>query len=503
MIYVMTPLLLVAAGLALLALLRLRTGARAADVALAWTVGAGWFAAAAPTLRFALGIPLGRAAAVGIALAPVAVWAGVARWRRRADAEASARSRGVPTAAARWIPRPLWLFVPVAIYVVGVTVLVVLHGTNSPTFTDDGVRVRAFAPMLAFADAWPPEARTILSFAGPLPTFVPALAWIATGALDHFHVNYVVLTELLAFLLLVVGVASARGSPERGWAGALAVLSIPLFVFHCTSTYADAVLAMRVAGGLLFALEYARTRDRGDAARALLLLGIAALVKREGVLVAAAPAAALVLHLAWDRRRLGAAFPWRAVALAAAPVLVSAPGMVVAAGLAGAYPMLGVVIRQAGVAAGAEGGLASGTIERAAAWFAVDGVFHAGNQGLTFWLLLAVVVLRARAIARGPLLFPLLAVAALLAEVTVSSIFIVPQYTLDQGTVNRALLVASVPAAIFVAGVLADAVASAAVAAAEAETETPAPGARASVAGAGGEGVTPPRRRRPRRGSRR
>jgi hypothetical protein len=41
----------------------------------------------------------------------------------------------------------------------------------------------------------------------------------------------------------------------------------------------------------------------------------------------------------------------------------------------------------------------------------------------------------------------------------VSSIALVPQYTLDQSTVHRALLVVSVPAALWLAAVLTDAVA--------------------------------------------
>jgi hypothetical protein len=115
---------------------------------------------------------------------------------------------------------------------------------------------------------------------------------------------------------------------------------------------------------------------------------------------------------------------------------------------------------------------------------------------MIFWLLVAAVVLRAPAIVRGPLLWPLLAVAALLAEAAVSSIYIIPQYTLDQGTVNRALLVASVPAALWLAEAVADA-ARVALAAA------PEPAATPGLGGGEGEGATPPPRRRSRRGSRR
>ncbi len=462
MTFLLALVLLVAAGLALVRTLRLGTGDRATDAALAWLVGSGWFAAAAPAVRFGAGIPLGRVTAAAIVLAPVVVWS--VAWARRGRLESAPAAR--PDAApkskgpvSRWIPRPLWLFAPIALYVALVTVVALLHGINTPTYTDDGVRVRAFAPMLAFDDTWSREARAVFSMAGPLPTFVPALAWIAIGTLDHFHVNYAVLTELVALLVLAIGLGSARGSPERGWASAFGLLSIPLFVYHCTSTYSDAVLAMRIGGGLLFALEYARTRDRGDASRALLLLGIASLVKREGDLVAAAPAAVLVAQLAWERRG-GSAFPWRAVGLLAAPVLLAAVGKIAAVGVASAFPMLGFVVQQAAVAARETGGRDPGVSARAATLFFDRALFRSGNQGMIYWVLVGAIVVRARALPRSTHLWPLLAVGALFTEVAISSIVLIPEFTLDQSTVHRALLVASVPAALWLAAALTDAAAA-------------------------------------------
>jgi hypothetical protein len=533
MTYALTVLSLVAAGLALLDLLRLRTGHALPDAALGWLAGSGWLAAVAPALRFALGVPLGRPTLAAVLLAPIVAW-GALRLRARVanaasgvapspqpsppagerevgaaqlpspagerEVGAQASSPSEMASRARWIPRPLWLFAPIALYVAVVLAAVLLHGANTPTNTDDGVRVRAFAPMLAFDDGWEPAARAVFAQAAPLATFVPAVAWIATGAVDHFHVNYFVLTELVALLALAIGLGVARGSPERGWAGAFAVLSLPLFVYHATSTYSDAVLAMRVGGAILFAVEYARGRDRADLSRALLLLGFAALVKREGELVAAAPAAVLLAQAAWERWRGGRPLPWRAAALLVAPGLVAAIGKVAALGVAGAFPMLGFVFQQAAEAAGAGAGAprAPGLAAEAAAIFFGDSLFRSGNQGMLYWILVAVLVVRARAILRGELVWPLLAVGAVFAEVAVSSIVLTPQFTLDQSTVNRALLVASVPVALWVAAAVVEAVRAEAVA----ETDAPADGPRAR-GGEGDEAATPPRRRRSRRASRR
>src|SRR6185295_7562744 len=108
---------------------------------------------------------------------------------------------------------------------------------DTPTQTDDGMRVRAFTPVLAFVDGWSDEARALLPVAGLLPTWAPTLAWRLTGTLDTFHVNAFVVVTLVMTLALVVALAAARGRPSEGWAGAFALLSLPLFVYHCTTTY--------------------------------------------------------------------------------------------------------------------------------------------------------------------------------------------------------------------------------------------------------------------------
>jgi hypothetical protein len=78
---------------------------------------------------------------------------------------------------------------------------------------------------------------------------------------------------------------------------------------------------------------------------------------------------------------------------------------------------------------------------------------------MIYWVLPATIAVRARALIRSRLVWPLGAVAALFVEVAVSSIWIVPQFTVDHSTVHRALLVVSVPAALWLAAALTDAAA--------------------------------------------
>jgi hypothetical protein len=452
--FLLAAALLVGSGLALLALLRLRTGAAAADAALAWFVGSGVYAGAASLARFLLHLPIGRAAALALVLAPPAIWAALAVRRRRAGPPALAGGAApAPRPASRWLPRPLWIFAPLALYVAVVLVATVLHGVNTPTLTDDGVRVRAFAPILAFQDAWSTEARAIFVMAGPVTTFVPALGWTLSGTVVHFHVNDAVLADLVAFLVLLVGLGSARGSPERGWAGAFALLSIPLLVYHCTQTYADAVLAIRLAAALLLGVEFARTGDRGDARRSLLLVGLVALVKREGEFVAVAAAVPVVGQLLWERLRGGKPFPWGAVALAVVPALASPVSKLAAAGAEG-FPLVAFILQQVGLARTPPADVGVYSRAEAARIFFSSVLFRSGNSGMIYWVLPAAIAVRARTAVRDGLAWPLLGLAALLGEVAITSIVLLPRFTVDHSAVHRALLVVTVPAAVWLAAAL-------------------------------------------------
>lgn len=448
MIFLLGAIAIVLSGRALLEVLGLARRAPAVDLALGWFLGSGWLGLAALVSRFLLGVPFGRSSALVLLAVPVAAWAALRRLGLLHRAEPPAAPR------PRLLPRPAWLFVPIAAWVVATAGAILLHGASTPTHTDDGVRVRAFTPMLAFEDAWPPEARRLLALAGAVPTFVPALGWVLAGEVNHFHANYVVLADLLAFLALLVGLGSRSGSPERGWAAAFAVLSVPLFVYHCTSTYQDAVLAMIAGASVLFILEHGRSRDARDAGLALALAAVAALVKQEGEIVGPSVAAVVLLQ-AWVRRRHGEALPRGALPALAAVALLVLAAKAAAVGWRDAVPLLGTVAgRAAGAAAPAAA--ASGAALRD---FGVS-LFLSGNTGMLYWILLASLLAatpRAVSARHG---WALVAVLLLFLQVAASSVWLFPQYTIDQTTVNRALLVVSIPASVWLADFLWEGVAA-------------------------------------------
>jgi hypothetical protein len=75
---------------------------------------------------------------------------------------------------------------------------------------------------------------------------------------------------------------------------------------------------------------------------------------------------------------------------------------------------------------------------------------------MLFWALPAVLLLRLPALRRAEQGLSLATVAALFVLVAVSSVWIFPEYTLDQTTVHRALLVVEAPAACWLAALLAE-----------------------------------------------
>jgi len=436
------------AGLSLLHLGRLDTRRLAIDLPLGWVIGQAWFGLGAYGLRFLAGVPYGAPMALGLVLAPPVGLVAARRWRSTAQ-----RGAGGVADGARWRPRPAWVFGPMGVFAALVLVAVVLHALASPTGTDDGLRVRAFAPVLALRDDWGASARAVLQLAGPIPTWVPTLAWTLTGELDHLHTQLVILADLVALLVLTLGLGAARGAPERGLLGVFLVCSLPLFLYHLTTTHADAPLAIHVAIGFLLAIEHARSADPDDAVRAMLAYGSAAMVKREGLLVAGA--AALVL-LGSVLARPGPS--WRLLGrllLAASPVAILVAANAAAVGVAEAVPFLRLALGRA-TDGSVQAALAPEAATASAPRVFAEGLFRLHNHGLVFWILPVAVVARARLALRGALAWPLLVVVLLFLESLVSSLWLTPAYTVDGTTVHRSLLPAALTGSLWLASLLAE-----------------------------------------------
>ncbi len=448
-----------ASGYSLLRATGLATGRLPVDVPLAWFAGSAWIGLASFTARGLLGIPSGAATALVALVLPFVAWGAARNLERRRPSAMSWGADPEGEARARWVPRPAWLFAPVAAWTVAVVLAVTLHGLNTPVHTDDSFRIRAFAPILAAAGTWNDAARDAIAIAGPVPTYLPSLPWMLGAAVDPVHVSASILLTFLALLGLLVSLGAERGVPEAGWGAAFAITSMPFFAYHAASTYSDAWLGMFLAAAFAFLVAHGRTAAPADAGRAMLLLVGAALVKREGELLVVPVVAVLLAQVAWGGRP--AAGTLRRLGLLAGSYLLAVAARVAAVGLAGAFPFLRAAAERSAAAASPSGATpVRGALEAGgpgAGEILLRAIFTDGDLGLLWWVLVASLLLLAPRLRRYGLAWALAALALVLAETAASALWLYPEFTLNHGTVHRSLLPVSAAAAVWLAALLASA----------------------------------------------
>jgi len=294
----------------------------------------------------------------------------------------------------------------------------------------------------------------VIFVAGPIPSYVPALAWTLGAGIDPVHVSASILVTFLSLLALVVALGATRGSPEAGWGSAFAITSIPFFAYHAASTYSDAWMAMFLAAAFAFLVAYGIGGAAGDASRTILLLLGTAMVKREGELVALPVVAVLLGQVFWTERprrgtlvRIGLLVSAYAFALAA---------RVAAVGAAGAFPFVRAAVERTAATGASPAGIAAPEEAGAGAAF-VRAVFVDGELGILWWVLLASLVLLLPRVGKEGLGWALAALALVFAETLISAVWLYPQFTVNHGTVHRSLLPVSAAAAVWLAWLLAGA----------------------------------------------
>lgn len=425
-----------------------------ADLALSWFAGTAFLALAVFITYFAWQLePTGWLLACLLAL-PVLAFAACARRRWPAIRDSLDRARHTA-----WWPqrhRVLWVF-PMLAAVTALT-LVVLHGKNTPTNTDDAVRVRAYSPMLVYQGEDSGRCRSVVLGNGPYVSFVPVPGWRALGTIDHFHVNYLILTSLCFFCLLLYAVACDSGQPEHGLITLGLLTTLPLFLYHLTTTYVDALYSMMFAGAFLFLVLYAQSR-REEHLRALaIFVLLTAGIKTEGEIMALTLLAFTLLLLVaglWRRQ----AIPWWTVAGLSALVgiyllvknIYQPNGLVIMVAKSLHLDFFRGAGRAAAKAARTVPKLTSehgGRAAKAQVMF-WSSLFASGNFGIIFYLMGFSLIYYARVIWRQRLLLPLAVLAAVFGEIYLNAVVVNPRWTLDQSTVHRSVIVLAVSCAVF------------------------------------------------------
>jgi hypothetical protein len=218
------------------------------------------------------------------------------------------------------------------------TLLVLAYAGRSfavqPLLASDGWTVWAAKARLLYDH--PGDAPDLLrqeTYGAPsYPLGMPVLEALAFRAMGRFD-GTVVDVQLLALALGFVGaVLAVTRSAARSWLAALALLAVvsaPQFLLQLGTNYADIPLALFVATGLAAAGTWlvSAARPRWLLGSFVACMGMAGLLKNEGLLFAAAAAVAL-LAAAWASRRdardaavavtavLAIVIPWRIYAQA-------------------------------------------------------------------------------------------------------------------------------------------------------------------------------------------
>jgi hypothetical protein len=177
---------------------------------------------------------------------------------------------------------------------------------------------------------------------------------------------------------------------------------------------------------------------------------------------------------------------------------------VVSTGGGGSFLFLRAVAERGGASAGAPPpGMPGGS----PALIFLQSLFTDGNLGILWWVVAASLALLLPRVWGLGLSWSLAALGVLLAQSAASAIWLYPEFTLNHGTVHRSLLPVSAAASVWVAALLAGAVAGRepgadrAPLAPEGAART-APGAEAAPAPAVARPAAPSRRKRRKGGSR-
>ena len=164
--------------------------------------------------------------------------------------------------------------------------------------------------------------------------------------------------------------------------------------------------------------------------------------------------ALLLMQVAWESRRSNRRLLAK-LALLCLPFLLIVGARAASVGVESALPFLRTAAQRASVTLpAAANGAPSPSAARALPAF-LQALFSSGNAGILYWVLPVAVALQFARVLRARTVWALGAVMLLLLQAAFSSVWLFPEYTLNQSTVHRQLLPVSIAAALWLASILA------------------------------------------------
>lgn len=249
------------------------------DIALGWFVGVGYYSVTMFIIVFGAGLAPQPLYSLMIILAPIVV--ALVRITTYGPHVVQA-FRNMRKTYYLPVSRIFSFETILVCYSLFVFILVFVHGASTPTNGDDAIHLRAYSPMLVYANDMSERARIVIAANGIWPSFSTLFFWHLKGGIDHFYINYTILTSFSCFLLLIYLAPAIRGEKRQGLYNVFLVMTLPLFIYHVTTTYADARLIMPFALGFLFFIFYLRDMDVKDFKTLTLFFVITCLVKDKG-----------------------------------------------------------------------------------------------------------------------------------------------------------------------------------------------------------------------------
>ncbi len=280
MTYLSGVALFIIAGYSIIALTKISEQNLIYDIALGWFIGAGYYSLAWFVLVYALGADVTRSYSFAIIFTPLLIM--IVKSRASIKENIALSIDGMKSLSYLPASENKVLNYAVIAYCIIVITIVIVHGVSTPSNADDALRLRAYTPILAYDNSAGETANSLIFQNGPWPTFTTILFWHILGDVDHFYVNYTIATSFFFFITLLYVSPLIQGEPRRGLYSVFLVLSLPLFVYHGTITYADARLAYVFALGFMFFSRYARNSDSKDLKITILFFTLACFIKDKG-----------------------------------------------------------------------------------------------------------------------------------------------------------------------------------------------------------------------------
>lgn len=280
MTYLAGVVLFIVAGYSIITLTKISEQNFIYDIALSWFIGAGYYSLTWFLLVYGFKVSVLSYISYAIIFTPLFIlifkYKGLVKENITKSFNRKNPVQYLPTGDSRVL-----IYTLLAYSIIVITIIIV-HGISTPTNADDALRLRAYTPILAYDNTATKTANTLIYHNGPWPSFTTVLFWHIAGGVDHFYVNYTIATSFFFFITLIFIYPVLHGEPRRALYNVFLVLSLPLFIYHSTITYADARLAYLFALGFLFFAGYVRNSNSKDLKLTILFFTLTCLVKEKG-----------------------------------------------------------------------------------------------------------------------------------------------------------------------------------------------------------------------------